>query len=136
MKPVTKNYPPNNGQQSGFTLVELLVVVALIAILAAVSTTTLQNYSEKAKETNARRTAQTVANVAAAAQAAGNVSLASSLDIGSVVTQLESGVNGTGIFSEKIFQTTKVSADTLERAKTYLTIDQGLVHYSQTPQVP
>ncbi|WP_198650092.1 pilin [Zobellella maritima] len=40
---------PVNGRQGGFTLIELMIVVAIVAILAAVALPAYQTYTKRAK---------------------------------------------------------------------------------------
>lgn len=62
---------PVKSLKAGFSLVEMLVVIAVIGIIAAIAVPNIGRINDSAKEATARRNAQNIASVFASAQAAG-----------------------------------------------------------------
>jgi prepilin-type N-terminal cleavage/methylation domain-containing protein len=62
---------PIKSVKKGFSLVEMLVVIAVIGIIAAIAVPNIGRINDAAKDSTYRRNAQNVASVFASAQAAG-----------------------------------------------------------------
>jgi len=80
-------------------MVELLVVLAVIALMGAIAISYLSGILSKTRETTAQRNAQTVAYISSAAIAAGATNLGATVE--EVVATLSVGVtttNGTNVF--------------------------------------
>ena len=92
-------------RQSGFTLIELMIVVAIVAILAAIALPAYQNYTKKAKMTelvSATGGAKTAVEVCIQTKGNDNCVAGTTIGIpGTVATPLTSGVeiSGTGAAS-------------------------------------
>ena len=80
--------------KAGFSLVEMLVVIAVIGIIAAIAVPTIGNITDQANNSKAKRNAQNLASVCASAVAAG-ADLGTSTNVSSIVNQLVSpGLTG------------------------------------------
>ncbi len=118
----------NKNKKAGFSLVEMLVVIAVIGIMAAIAVPVIGNMTAQAKTNKAKRNAQNAASVWAAAAAAGATLTA--LDEDAALDLLNTGVTGD---PDAGFGTTRFEvpmSDTEHQlCKTYLTLANGLLQY-------
>jgi prepilin-type N-terminal cleavage/methylation domain-containing protein len=84
--------------KAGFSLVEMLVVIAVIGIIAAIAVPNIGRINDSAKDATYRRNAQNIASVFASAQAAG-------LDLSAGGTVNEAGIIGAIITGATISDT-------------------------------
>ncbi len=122
----------NNILKAGFSLVEMLVVIAVIGIMAAIAVPTIGNMTTQAKENKAKRNAQSAASVWASAQAAGATLSPATADADGCVAVLNGGVYGDAAsgFGTTQFKVTMSAAEqALAAAKlTYNSTDNSLTY--------
>lgn len=124
------------SSKGGFSLVEMLVVIAVIGIIAAIAVPNIGRINDSAKDATYRRNAQNLASVCASAQAAGLDFVGTSTNKTTIIGKVITGASVTdpGPFQNTFFgvpgmnATTAVSA-TAGAAK-YLTVSNGMLQYS------
>lgn len=119
--------------KAGFSLVEMLVVIAIIGIIAAIAIPNIGNLNSAAKAAAAQRNAQTVASVLNASIAAGADS--SAFTTSNLIDTAEAGVTPTdGAFKGRTFSSGEIDDTEEAAAAAYLTWDasQKQVKYTKT----
>jgi prepilin-type N-terminal cleavage/methylation domain-containing protein len=107
----------------GFSLVEMLVVIAVIGIIAAIAVPTIGSITRKANEAKARRNAQNLAAVGASAQAVGYEYISTTKE--GAADELVAGVYGTGQFAATIFRVPNLVDPHLDKALHYLKFEDS-----------
>ncbi|MBV6501720.1 MAG: hypothetical protein CJBNEKGG_04238 [Prosthecobacter sp.] len=111
---------PTSRRSDGFSLMELLLVIALIGILSNIALFALSGTSSKVDIVKNKRNAQTIASLAAAASAAG-ASFVVSGDVRATVTNLQNGTAPTsGAFKGRVFKLQPMTDDQIDGALPYL----------------
>ena len=118
-----KNIKLNLDRKAGFSLVEMLVVIAIIGIIAAIAIPNIGTINDSAREAAAKRNAQSVASVMNAALAAGidTSAFSSSTTALDIIHAAEGGVSPTtGPFRGKTFSVGSIPAADEAGVATYL----------------
>lgn len=115
-----------NSLKAGFSLVEMLVVIAIIGIIAAIAIPNIGSINNSARIATGQRNAQSVASVLNAAVAAGATltGLSGTSTGGDIIDLAETGVTpADGSFKGKKFTVGAIDDDEEPVAAVYLSYD-------------
>jgi prepilin-type N-terminal cleavage/methylation domain-containing protein len=122
----SKNYQPQ-----GFSLMEMLIVIAIIGIIANIAVVAFGSVSTTATEMKDRRNAQEIATIAAAARAAG-ADFVVPTDKSATVENLVAGTTPSrGIFKGRRFALPSMGESDLDGAMDYLAFNGNELIYKQ-----
>lgn len=107
--------------KAGFSLVEMLVVIAVIGIIAAIAVPTIGSITQQANENKAKRNAQNLASIYSSALAAG--ASITGTTVADLTDPLILGVKGADSFATTTFQVPNLTGDDLTAARAFLAID-------------
>ena len=126
-----KNTTLVSNKKGAFSLVEMLVVIAVIGILAAIAVPNIGKINGAAEESKNRRNAQQLSSVCNAAQAAGHDFVGA--DLATTVTAIIAGAtinDSTSPFNGSYFGVPNLTGQEITDAEQYLKISDGMLVYS------
>ena len=122
-------------KNAGFSLVEMLVVIAVIGIIAAIAVPNIGRINEAADQSKDMRNAQNLASVCAAAQAAGHdfvdtdvATTVAAIVTGATISEAGNPFNGT------FFGVPNLSSAEITGASSYLTLSAGNTMLTYDPE--
>ncbi len=119
----------NARQSKGFSLIEMIVVIAILGIISMLVVPVVASVTGQVGEVQDKRNAQSLAEMANNAVAAGNIEIPAATSVDEVVDLLIAGVNGTGTFEGTVFEMNNLTAENRAGAVALLNWDSGLLQY-------
>lgn len=116
---------PKRGHSHGFTLAEILVVLAIIGIIASITVAALGSYNETASRSRDRRNAQSVVMLYTTACAAGATFSSQAGDVSGLVGELVDGKSGAGNMADSFFKMSPIPEPEKTMMMRYLAYDAG-----------
>ena len=129
---------PSNRSR-GFSLVEMLVVIAITGIMAGFALPQISDFSRSAKEAKAKRNAQNIAAVASQAMSAGFDFVGTNSREQAIANVIEGTTSIEGVFEGEFFGVPNLSLIDAQQASEYLDIGGQTLQYHPDgglPQIP
>jgi prepilin-type N-terminal cleavage/methylation domain-containing protein len=116
--------PNRHSSQAAFSLVEMLIVIAVIGILAGIAILGMSSHIRHSREAIARQNAKQFASIARSVVAAGANPLADTVE--ATMTKIHQGITiSQGVFANQTFSCRAIDQKGMERAAYYLDIQDG-----------
>lgn len=126
--------PPSSKFKHGFSLMEMLVVIAVIGIITSMALAVFGGASQGAEEAKNRRNAQEIASVASSASAAG-VDFLVPNDEAATINNLRVGkIASEGVFKDRLYKLPTMHETEITGAMKYLTVTDTELRYDNTSQ--
>ena len=109
--------------RAGFTLVELLVTIAILVVISSISLGVMAGINRNAEDTKDKRNAQTVAALYASARAAGATFISPPNDLPGRINELIAGRYGGGNLASSLFQLSPMAPQELAAVVQRLELD-------------
>ena len=119
----------NVRQSKGFSLVEMTVVIAVLGIISMLVVPAVGNVAGKVGHAQDQRNAQSLAQMANNAVAAGNVEIPAATSVDEVVDLLIAGVTGSGSFEGTVFEVSNLTFADRAAAVALLSWDGDLLKF-------
>lgn len=104
-------------------------MIAVIGIIATLAIGKVSRIVENGRKIVAQRNAQTIAQVAASAQAAGNESIEVAADLDAAIQLLADSATGMGTLADMKFSLSEIGPAEIAEAKSYLDFVNGSILY-------
>ena len=121
--------PPSSKFKHGFSLMEMLVVIAVIGIITSMALAVFGGASQGAEEAKNRRNAQEIASVASSASAAGVDFLVPNNEAATINNLSVGKMASEGVFKDRIYKLPPMHDTELQGAMQYLTITESELLY-------
>lgn len=123
------NLPRSHSPKQGFSLMEMLIVIAVIGVITTMAVAIFGGASQAADEAKNRRNAQEIASVASAASAAGVDFLVPNDEEASILNLRDGMMASAGVFKNRIYKLPPMHDTEITGAMKYLSVTESELRY-------